>query len=264
LAEVEGAGRVIGQDYLEVRDFTVDFDGFKANQDVDVTFLQGRIHFLIGPNGAGKTTLVDALTGLVQGSGYARFGNIDLLKLKAHQISRVGLGRTFQTATVFDELTVLQNLDIAGGVHRKAWGMVRSRRGIPEYVEEAMETVGLTALKDRPAGILAHGQKQWLEIGMLLVQDSKVMFLDETVAGMSSEEREETGELLRRIAPSRTIVVIEHDMDFVRKFADFVTVLHAGKVLTEGSVTEIQANPQVQEVYLGRSVDVGMEGATHD
>ena len=251
---------MIGQDYLEVRDLTVDFDGFKANAGVDVTFLQGRIHFLIGPNGAGKTTLVDALTGLVQGTGYARFGNIDLLALKSHQISRIGIGRTFQTATVFEELTVLQNLDIAGGVHRKARSMLRARRGIPDYVQEALETVGLAHLKDRPAGILAHGQKQWLEIGMLLVQDSKVMFLDETVAGMSADEREETGDLLRRIAPARTIVVIEHDMDFVRNFADFVTVMHAGKVLTEGSVAEIQANPQVQEVYLGRIV----EGTAHE
>ena len=251
---------MIGQDYLEVRDLTVDFDGFKANAGVDTTFLQGRIHFLIGPNGAGKTTLVDALTGLVQGTGYARFGNIDLLALKSHQISRIGIGRTFQTATVFEELTVLQNLDIAGGVHRKARSMLRARRGIPDYVQEALETVGLAHLKDRPAGILAHGQKQWLEIGMLLVQDSKVMFLDETVAGMSADEREETGDLLRRIAPARTIVVIEHDMDFVRNFADFVTVMHAGKVLTEGSVAEIQANPQVQEVYLGRIV----EGTAHE
>ncbi len=248
-----------GQDYLEVQGLSVDFDGFKANEGVDVTFLQGRIHFLIGPNGAGKTTMVDALTGLVQGTGYARYGNKDLLSLKSHQITRAGVGRTFQTATVFEELTVLQNLDIAGGVHRRARGMVLARRGIPSYVQEAMETVGLADHRDRPAGILAHGQKQWLEIGMLLVQDAKVMFLDETVAGMSHDEREETGALLRRIAPTRTIVVIEHDMDFVRRFADIVTVLHAGKVLAEGTVAEIQANPQVQEVYLGRST----EGVEH-
>ncbi len=238
---------------------SVDFDGFKANEGVDVTFLEGRIHFLIGPNGAGKTTLVDALTGLVQGTGYARYGTKDLLSLKSHQITRAGVGRTFQTATVFEELTVLQNLDIAGGVHRRARGLLLARRGIPPYVQEAMETVGLADHRDRPAGILAHGQKQWLEIGMLLVQDAKVMFLDETVAGMSREEREETGALLRRIAPTRTIVVIEHDMDFVREYADVVTVLHAGKVLAEGTVAEIQANPQVQEVYLGRSA----EGVDH-
>ena len=172
---------------------------------------------------------------------------------------RAGVGRTFQTATVFDELSVLQNLDIAGGVHRTAWSLILARRKVPAYVEQALETIGLQDLHHRPAGILAHGQKQWLEIGMLLVQDAKVMFLDETVAGMSAEEREETGELLRRISPSRTIVVIEHDMDFVRTFADIVTVMHAGKVLTEGNVAEIQANHQVQEVYLGRSA----EGTAH-
>ena len=137
---------------------------------------------------------------------------------------------------------MLQNLDIAGGVHRKARSMLRARRGTPSYVEEALETIGLADLRDRPAGVLAHGQKQWLEIGMLLVQDAKVMLLDEPVAGMSAEEREETGELLRRIGTERTIVVIEHDMEFVRTFADVVTVMHAGKVLTEGTVAEIQAN----------------------
>ncbi|HWI42448.1 MAG TPA: ATP-binding cassette domain-containing protein [Nocardioides sp.] len=248
-----------GLDYLEAQQVCVDFDGFKAVDGVDVTFLQGRLHFLIGPNGAGKTTLVDTLTGLVKGTGYASYRNKDLFSLKAHQIVRAGIGRTFQTATVFEELTVLQNLDIAGGVHRKAWQLGLARRGIPAYVGEALEMIGLEALKDRPAGVLAHGQKQWLEIGMLLVQDAKVMFLDETVAGMSAEERDATGELLQRISPSRTIVVIEHDMDFVRKFADIVTVMHAGKVLTEGTVAEIQANPRVQEVYLGRSA----EGVDH-
>ena len=246
-------------DYIEIRDLTVEFDGFVAVDSVDVTLLQGRVHFLIGPNGAGKTTLVDAVTGLARASGLVRYGNTDLLGLKPHQIVRAGVGRTFQTATVFEQLTVLQNLDIAGGVHRKARSMLRARRGTPSYVDEALDTIGLGDLRDRPAGVLAHGQKQWLEIGMLLVQDAKVMLLDEPVAGMSAEEREETGQLLRRIGTERTIVVIEHDMDFVRTFADVVTVMHAGKVLTEGTVAEIQANQKVQEVYLGRTV----EGATH-
>jgi urea transport system ATP-binding protein len=246
-------------DYVEIRDLTVEFDGFVAVDSVDLTLLQGRVHFLIGPNGAGKTTLVDAVTGLVKASGLVRYGNTDLLGLKPHQIVRAGVGRTFQTATVFEELTVLQNLDIAGGVHRKARSMLRARRGVPSYVEGALDTIGLGDLRDRPAGVLAHGQKQWLEIGMLLVQDAKVMLLDEPVAGMSAEEREETGALLHRIGSERTIVVIEHDMDFVRTFADVVTVMHAGKVLTEGTVAEIQANRSVQEVYLGRTV----EGATH-
>ena len=244
----------LGIDYLEVRDLTVEFDGFKAVDGVDLTLLQGRLHFLIGPNGAGKTTLVDALTGLVPATGLARYRNKDLLSLKSHQIVRAGIGRTFQTATVFEQLSVLQNLDIAGGIHRKAWQLPFARRGTPDYVEHALETIGLTDLRDRPAGVLAHGQKQWLEIGMLLVQDAKVMFLDETVAGMSHEERDATGELLRRIGEERTTVIIEHDMDFVRNFADVVTVLHAGKVLAEGTLAEIQSNERVQDVYLGRAV----------
>jgi urea transport system ATP-binding protein len=133
---------------------------------------------------------------------------------------------------------------------------LRARRKVSPRVEEALEAIGLTALAERPAGILAHGQKQWLEVGMLLVQDAKVMFLDETVAGMSTEERVETGELLRRIVGDRTIVVIEHDMEFMRTFADFVTVMHAGKVLAEGTVADIQADPRVQQVYLGTVAEV--------
>jgi len=250
----------IGEDYLEIRDLSVSFDGFKAVDGVDITLAQGRLHFLIGPNGAGKTTLVDALTGLVHGTGDVKFRNRDLLHMKANQIVRLGIGRTFQTATVFEQLSVLQNLDIADGVHRRAGTRLRARRKVSERVERALEAIGLTALADRPAGILAHGQKQWLEVGMLLVQDAKVMFLDETVAGMSTEEREETGELLKRIAPDRTIVIIEHDMEFMRTYADFVTVMHAGKVLAEGTVAEIQADPKVQEVYLGTVTEVVLDG----
>jgi len=244
----------LGMDYLEVQDLTVEFDGFRAVDRVDLTLLQGRLHFLIGPNGAGKTTLVDALTGLVPATGLARYRNKDLLSMKSHQIVRQGIGRTFQTATVFENLSVLQNLDIAGGVHRKAWRMPLARGRTPDYVEHALETIGLADLRDRPAGVLAHGQKQWLEIGMLLVQDAKVMFLDETVAGMSHDERDATGQLLQRIGKERTTVIIEHDMDFVRNFADVVTVMHAGKVLAEGTLAQIQSNERVQDVYLGRAV----------
>jgi len=244
-----------GMDYLEVQGLVVDFDGFKAVDGVDLTLIEGELHFLIGPNGAGKTTLVDALTGLVRGTGLARYDDHDLLAMKSHQIVRAGVGRTFQTATVFEELSVLQNLDIAGGVHRSAWRLALPRRRVSERVEQALETIGLSDSRHRPAGVLAHGQKQWLEIGMLLVQDAKVMLLDEPVAGMSVEEREETGVLLQRIGAERTIVVIEHDMEFVRQFADKVTVMHAGKVLTSGTVAEIQADARVQEVYLGRTAD---------
>jgi urea transport system ATP-binding protein len=241
---------------LKIRELTVDFDGFKAVNGVDLTLEKGRLHFLIGPNGAGKTTLVDALTGLVRSSGEATFLDRNLLAMKSHRIVRLGIGRTFQTASVFEQLSVLQNLDIAAGVHRKAGGMILSRRKVPERVEQALETIGLTALADRPAGILAHGQKQWLEVGMLLVQDAKVMFLDETVAGMSAGEREDTGELLKRIGGDRTIVVIEHDMEFMRRYADFVTVMHSGSVLAQGTVSEIQADQQVQKVYLGTAAGV--------
>lgn len=250
----------LGEDYLEIRKLTVDFDGFKAIDGVDLTLLQGRLHFLIGPNGAGKTTLVDALTGLVDGTGEATFRRKNLLLMKAHEIVRLGIGRTFQTASVFEKLTVLQNLDIAAGMRRRKTGLLLARRSVPESVEQALETIGLTSHAHRPAGVLAHGQKQWLEVGMLLVQDAKVMFLDETVAGMSTAEREETGELLKRIAGDRTIVVIEHDMEFMRRFADFVTVMHSGKVLAQGTVAEIQADRQVQEVYLGTVTEVAAHG----
>ena len=258
-------------DQLVLTGLTVDFDGFTAVDGVDLTMSQGVLNFLIGPNGAGKTTLVDAVTGLVKGTGSATFRGADLLTMKSHRIVRHGVGRTFQTATVFEQLTVLQNLDIAGGIHRKAWHLALPRRGVPGYVAHALETIGLTHLADTPAGYLAHGQKQWLEIGMLLVQDASVMLLDEPVAGMSAEEREATGDLLRRIGAERTIVVIEHDMDFVRSFADHVTVMHAGRILAEGTVAQVQADPRVQQVYLGHAPEAASDEelavvglATHD
>ncbi|TQM35804.1 urea ABC transporter ATP-binding protein UrtD [Pseudonocardia cypriaca] len=239
------------QDYLEISGLTVSFDGFVAVDGVNLSVLPGDLRFLIGPNGAGKTTLIDAVSGLVPATGSVRYGGHELTGRKVHRIARLGVGRTFQTATVFEELTVLQNLDIAAGHRRGPLTLVRRRKGIPEEVERALETVGLAELVDAPAGVLAHGQKQWLEIGMLLVQDARLLMLDEPVAGMSAEEKDETGRLLQRIGADRTVVVVEHDMDFMRSFANSVTVLHAGKVLAEGSVREVQADPRVQEVYLG-------------
>jgi urea transport system ATP-binding protein len=239
------------QNYLEISGLTVSFDGFVAVDGVDLSVLPGDLRFLIGPNGAGKTTLIDAVSGLVPATGSVRYGGHELVGGKVHRIARLGVGRTFQTATVFEELTVLQNLDIAAGHRRGPLTLVRRRRGVPEEVEHTLETVGLTELVDAPAGVLAHGQKQWLEIGMLLVQDARLLMLDEPVAGMSAEEKDETGRLLQRIGVDRTVVVVEHDMDFMRSFANSVTVLHAGNVLAEGSVREVQADPRVQEVYLG-------------
>jgi urea transport system ATP-binding protein len=238
-------------DYLELSDVRVTFDGFAAVDGVTTSVLQGDLRFLIGPNGAGKTTLVDAITGLTPATGSVMYGRTELLGKKVHKIARLGIGRTFQTASVFEELTVLQNLDIAAGAGRGPLTLVRARSKVPPEVEEAMETIGLTAARDKQAGTLAHGQKQWLEIGMLLVQNARVLLLDEPVAGMSAEEREETGQLLRRVGAERTVVVVEHDMDFMRAFANSVTVLHAGKVLSEGTVAHVQADPTVQEVYLG-------------
>ncbi|TQL01595.1 urea ABC transporter ATP-binding protein UrtD [Cellulomonas sp. SLBN-39] len=238
-------------DYLEVRDLRVVFDGFVAVDGVDLTVTQGDLRFLIGPNGAGKTTVVDAITGLAPASGSVRFGGTELLGRPSHRVARAGVGRTFQTASVFDELSVLQNLDIAAGARRRPLSLLRARREVPEEVEAALETVGLTGARDLPAGVLAHGQKQWLEIGMLLVQDARLLLLDEPVAGMSQAEREATGLLLQRIGEQRTVVVVEHDMEFLRAFASSVTVLHQGRVLAEGSVAQVQADPRVVEVYLG-------------
>lgn len=255
----QGAGA-----YLEVRDLTVTFDGFRAVDGVDLTLIQGDLRFLIGPNGAGKTTVVDAITGLVPATGRVDKSGQPVLGLKTHKIARLGIGRTFQTASVFEDLTVEQNLDIAAGAHRGVLTMLRRRRGREDGVAEALATIGLEHLAHTKAGVLAHGQKQWLEIGMLLVQDCDVMLLDEPVAGMGADERQATGELLQRIAADRTVVVVEHDMDFMRAFATSVTVLAAGKVLAEGTVAEIQADPKVQEVYLGTAAATGTELAATD
>lgn len=250
-------GRVgMGTEYLEIRGLTVEFDSFTALSDVDITLFQGDLRFLIGPNGAGKTTVIDAITGLVPARGSVNKSGVQLLGKKVHQIARLGVGRTFQAATVFEQLTVLQNLDVAAGAGRPWRTLLRQRRSVLPAIEEALDTIGLTNLVDRPAGVLAHGQRQWLEIGMLLVQNADVLLLDEPIAGMSGEEREETGQLLRRIGASRTVVVVEHDMDFMRDFATSVTVLARGQVIAEGSVAEVQANPKVHEVYLGTATEL--------
>lgn len=245
----------VKHDYLEVENLRVTFGGFVAVDDIDLTVVHGDLRFLIGPNGAGKTTVVDALTGLVPATGDATFGGVHLLGNKVHRIARAGVGRTFQTASVIEELTVLENLDLAAGAGRGPWTLLRARRGVPEQVGQVLEGIGLAHLRHTAAGVLAHGQKQWLEIGMLLVQDARLLLLDEPVAGMNAEEREQTGELLKRIGDLRTVIVVEHDMEFMRQFADSVTVLHRGKILAEGTVAEVQSNPDVIEVYLGRPAE---------
>jgi urea transport system ATP-binding protein len=240
---------------LTVRDLKVVFDGFVAVGGVDLDVPAGDVRFIIGPNGAGKTTLIDAITGLARATGSVTFDGHELLGRKVHRIARLGVGRTFQNSTVFEELTVLQNLDIAAGWNRGPLTMLRRRTSVPPRVQRALETIRLTAARDQLAGTLPHGQKQWLEIGMLLVQDAKLFLLDEPVAGMSHEERDATGELLGELSRDHTVVVIEHDMDFLRRFARTVTVMHAGRILSEGTVAEVQADPRVQEVYLGHPVE---------
>ena len=248
---VAGGQRTGRPQYLEIRDLRVVFDGFTAVDGVDLNVTQGDLRFLIGPNGAGKTTIIDAITGLVPATGSVNHTGTEILGRKVHQIAKLGVGRTFQTASVFENLSVLQNLDIAAGSGRRPLELLRRRRATEPAVDEALEIIGLEHLAGRQAGTLAHGQKQWLEIGMLLVQNSELLLLDEPIAGMSQDERAQTGDLLRRIGANRITLVIEHDMDFVREYATSVTVLAAGKVLSEGSVADVQADPRVQEVYLG-------------
>ncbi len=241
---------------LELRDVVVDFDGFRALGGVDLRVEQGELRFLIGPNGAGKTTIIDVITGLTRPtSGEVLFEGRSILGLKEHRRVHRGIGRSFQTPTVFESLTVLDNLDLAASFRRPLPSLFRRRRGVSDEVAATLERVNLRAAADKTAGSLSHGQKQWLEIGMLLVQQPRLLLLDEPVAGMSPQERVDTGELLQRLAGEHTIVVVEHDMAFLRRFAGSVTVLHEGKILSEGSVEKVQADPVVREVYLGRSRD---------
>jgi urea transport system ATP-binding protein len=239
---------------LTVRGLNVVFDGFRAVTDLDFTVNHGELRFLIGPNGAGKTTLIDVITGLTRPtSGTVVFDERSIVGWREYKIVRAGIGRTFQTSVVFEQLTVEENLDLAANFRSPFGRLLGRAKGRLVTVDTALETIGLAALAGAPAGILSHGQRQWLEIGMLLVQDPQLLLLDEPVAGMSRSERERTGELLREIARTHTVVVIEHDMEFLRRFASTVTVLHEGKLLCEGSVAEVQADPRVQEVYLGRT-----------
>jgi urea transport system ATP-binding protein len=242
---------------LQVRGLHVSFDGFKAIDGIDFDACDGEVHFVIGPNGAGKTTLVDVITGLTKPSeGSVRYDGVELVGEPPQKIVRLGVGRTFQTATVVEALTVGENLDLAASFRLSIPRLLRRRRGLDAPVVRALETIGLVAQAELPAGSLSHGQKQWLEIGMLLVQEPRLLLLDEPVAGLSAEERTRTGELVSLIAKDRTVVVVEHDMDFLRRFADVVTVMHEGKLLCHrATVAEVQANREVQEVYVGRARD---------
>ncbi|MBI2690503.1 MAG: urea ABC transporter ATP-binding protein UrtD [Solirubrobacterales bacterium] len=239
---------------LEIRNIIMDFDGFHAIDDLSMDVEEGEVRFLIGPNGAGKTTCIDVISGLINPtSGSVTFDGDRIDRTSEFDIVKRGIGRTFQNPTVFDDLTVIENIDLAASFRLGLFKLLRQRKGISVEVQSAMATVGLSDHGERKAGELSHGQKQWLEIAMLLALDPRMLLLDEPVAGMSKEERTQTGDLVTEIAKTRTVMIVEHDMDFVRRFATGVTVMHDGKILTEGSIDEVQANEEVQEVYLGRS-----------
>lgn len=240
---------------LQVTDLTVSFDGFRAISDLTLSVNKNELRVIIGPNGAGKTTLLDMLCGKTRPtSGQILFKGTELTKVAEYKIVRLGIGRKFQTPSVYEDLSVMENFEISiprtYGIGRSLF--FRRNKSVTEHIEEIAEQVFLKDSLDRKAGLLSHGEKQWLEIGMLLTQEPELVLLDEPVAGMSAHERELTGELLKRIAGNdKSIIVIEHDMDFVKQIADKVTVLHQGQLLCEGSAAQVQADERVIDVYIG-------------
>ena len=241
---------------LEVSSLKVSFDGFTALDDLDFSLDYGELRFVIGPNGAGKTTLLDLITGKTRPDrGRIVFnGETDLTKMQEHDLVRLGIGRKFQTPAIFASLTVYQNLEVAVGYRSRVVSLFRPiKRKEVDSIHTTLEQVGLLDLAQAPAGTLSHGQKQWLEIGLLLAQEPQLLLLDEPVAGMTRRERERTGDLLQTIGKDRTVLVVEHDMEFVRRFAKKVTVLHQGRVLSEGPMSMVQQDPEVVKAYLGRS-----------
>ena len=245
----------IAQDVLYLEKLTVSFDGFKALNALTLYVEPGELRCIIGPNGAGKTTMMDVITGKTRpDSGSAWFGQtIDLLTLGEPAIAQAGIGRKFQKPTVFPNHSVFENLELAMAGTRSPWKLLIARLDSAQLdrIDEVLKTIGLAERRDAIAGSLSHGQKQWLEIGMLLMQDPQLLLVDEPVAGMTPQETERTAELLVSLAGARSVVVVEHDMDFVRSIARTVTVLHEGSVLAEGTIDEVQVNPRVVEVYLG-------------
>ena len=240
--------------YLE--GITVTFDGFRALNNLSLAIDAGELRCVIGPNGAGKTTMMDVITGKTRpDAGSVYFGQtIDLTKLSEPQIAHAGIGRKFQKPTIFEPLTVFENLELAMKADKRVRTTLRSRLSSEERgrIESTMQLVRLAADPGRIAGLLSHGQKQWLEIGMLLMQEPKLLLLDEPVAGMSDEETERTAELFLSLAGQHSLVVVEHDMAFIETIARRVTVLHEGSVIAEGPMEAVKNDPRVVEVYLGR------------
>lgn len=240
---------------LYVEGVSVAFDGFKALNDLNLYVNDGELRCLIGANGAGKTTLMDVITGKTRcDEGSVYFGQtINLLEHDEPEIANLGIGRKFQKPTVFEAQTVWNNLELALRANKGVWytltAIIRSEES--DLMAEILDTVGLTPQKNMLAGTLSHGQKQWLEIGMLLASQPRLLLIDEPVAGMTAQETEHTAELLTSLAGERTVIVVEHDMEFVRSIARTVTVLHQGSVLAEGTMDQVQNNRDVIEVYLG-------------
>ncbi len=241
---------------LYLDSISVAFDGFKALNDLSLAVDAGELRCVIGPNGAGKTTMMDVITGKTRpDSGTAFFGQtIDLTELTEPEIAGQGIGRKFQKPTVFEQHTVFENLELARKADKRVWPTLTARLDSTarDRILTIMETIQLAPEASRLAGLLSHGQKQWLEIGMLLMQEPQLLLLDEPVAGMTDDETMRSAELFLTLAGDYTLVVVEHDMDFVAKIADRVTVLHEGHVLAEGSMATVQQNEQVIEVFLGR------------
>ncbi|MCV3272796.1 urea ABC transporter ATP-binding protein UrtD [Roseobacter sinensis] len=239
---------------LQVEDLTVSFDGFKAVDALSFYVEPNECRVIIGPNGAGKTTVLDLICGRTKATaGSVKFHDQELLTMREDQIVNAGVGRKFQTPSVYEDLTVFENLELSYPKGHSVFGALAFKRDaeVRERIEEIAGTIFLGDQLDEKAAFLSHGQKQWLEIGMLLIQDPELLMLDEPVAGMSVAERKKTAELLNRIIQDRSVIVIEHDMGFVADIATRVTVLHQGKTLSEGSMERVQNDPKVVEVYLG-------------
>jgi urea transport system ATP-binding protein len=240
---------------LSLEHLTVSFDGFRALNDLTLYVEPGELRCIIGPNGAGKTTMMDVITGKTRpDAGAAWFGrDVNLLALTEPEIAQAGIGRKFQKPTVFEFLSVFENLELSLAGDKSFLKTFRAKVSAAERerIDGVIETIGLKSHRHTPARALSHGQKQWLEIGMLLTQEPSLLLVDEPVAGMTARETERTAQLLLDLAGSHSVVVVEHDMDFVRSIAGRVTVLHEGHVLAEGRMEEVQSDPRVVDVYLG-------------
>ncbi len=242
------------EDILTTEDLGVSFDGFKAVDGFNFYLARNHVHVIIGPNGAGKTTVLDLICGKTAATtGSIKFHGREMRGKREYKIVRAGIGRKFQNPSIYENLTVFENLELSHPTGRGVIGCLLFRRtpDVLNRCHEVAEEIGLSESLDVEAGILSHGQKQWLEIGMLLMQQPEVIMLDEPVAGMSVRERTATAELIRRISKNRSVIVIEHDMEFVREIADRVTVMHLGKILAEGSMEKVSSDPKVIEVYIG-------------